>query len=83
MNKDLLAIFDNDGATADRYTVVFLDQRNCDHYECVGMNAAPFHPQGIYQHAICDLGAHLGRRIKFEELPEDCRRAVEQELEVV
>lgn len=61
-------------------------------YPYLAMNCAPFHPQGFGQHghtnhSPCDtpngtwppaLGRknHLGTRIKFSDLPYDCRRCV-------
>lgn len=58
----------------------------------LAMNAAPFHPQGFGQHGEsgdrpCDADKwgfppamgrknHLGRRIPFAALPEDCRKLV-------
>ncbi len=64
-----------------------------------GMSAHPFHPQGIGfwggSGATCldldDSGfppaigrsCHLGRRILFAELPEDCRRLVVQDYKEV
>jgi hypothetical protein len=58
----------------------------------VGMSAAPFHPQGVCQHGEHDgmidvakgcwagpaigRSCHLGKRIRFEDLPEDCQRVV-------
>lgn len=78
VNGHPIACYDsgpNNGA--DRYTVVYL---NCPElhgcFQCVGMSAAPFHPQGIGQHSAAKLGRHLGRRIKFSELPADCQQVV-------
>lgn len=61
----------------------------------LGMSAAPFHPQGFGQHGEtrdkpCDVDRwgfpaamgrknHLGRRIPFADLPEDCRKLVMQD----
>ena len=61
----------------------------------VGMSTCPFHPQGFGQHGEtrdkpCDVDrwgfpaamgrkGHLGRRIPFAELPEDCRKLVMQD----
>ena len=56
----------------------------------VGMSSNPFHPQGFGQHGESDnsidapLGwapaigrkCHLGTRIPFEDLPEDCQKLV-------
>lgn len=79
--------YDNQGETSDRYTVVFTGHfagrgGRC-HY--VGMGGNPFHPQGFYQHGehdqVIDRPAysHLGKKIKFMDLPEDCQRAVIQD----
>lgn len=68
--------------TADRYTVVFTGRKTEGVY--LGMSAWPFHPQGIGMHgqASRDRGqypidrpkyAHIGKRIAWKDLPEDCR----------
>jgi len=73
--------YDNGGRSADRYTVAYLDvPERYGEVACLGMNDRPFHPQGICMHSSCVVGRHLGRRIRFSELPEDCRKAVEQDL---
>lgn len=49
------------------------------HTEYVGMSNAPFHPQGVGLHGEHDrpidwpTHAHLGVRISFADLPEDCQ----------
>lgn len=64
-------------------------------YWVVAMNASPFHPQGFGQHmtypyevdAVGKWGRppalgrknHLGKRIAFETLPEDCKKLVLQD----
>lgn len=69
----------------DRYTVVFMDRKlfvaNPGMYAMVGMSGAPFHPQGIGQHCEGKLGKHLGKRIPFASLPEDCRTLVLRDLQ--
>ena len=75
--------YDNGGETFDRYTVVYTGRykgRNgCDY---VGMSVHPFDPQGFGIHdtsrEVIDRPtySHLGRKIAFVELPEDCRRLV-------
>lgn len=75
-----IAIYDNGGRSADRYTVIFKDcPEGCGLFQCLGMNAFPFHPQGIAMHASAMPGRLLGRRIAFADLPKDCQRAVEQD----
>lgn len=71
----------DDGKSGDRYTVVFT--KNARMY--IGMGASPFHPQGICQHGDWRKGdrpidrprsAHLGKKIKFQDLPLDCQKVV-------
>jgi hypothetical protein len=50
-------------------------------YTSLGMSDLPFHPQGICQHSAAMPGSHLGKRIKWEDLPLDCRKAVIQDLD--
>jgi len=82
--KGIKAIYDNGGKTIDRYTVYYDNPKDwgitAQIYPCVGMSAAPFHPQGFGQHSEGMLGKHNGKRIKFEELPEDCQKLVKQDL---
>lgn len=79
--------YDNGGESLDRYTVVFTNigranksYRGRSLY--LAMNAAPFHPQGIGQHGehvgpIDRPGyRHLGKKIRFADLPEDCKSLV-------
>jgi hypothetical protein len=77
-----IRIYDNGGKTFDRYTVVYLDQpeREPNTFAAIGMSANPFHPQGFGQHCSAVPGRHLGKRIQFNELPEDCKRLIEQDL---
>lgn len=76
-----IRIYDNGGQTADRYTVVYMDEpeRQPGMFACLGMNAYPFHPQGIGMHSTAMPGPHLGKRIGWDALPEDCKRAVIQD----
>ena len=84
-------IYDNGGETFDRYTCVFtkksiVSKEQRRHYGTrflyIGMSEHPFHPQGFGQHGEIEpqhIGGHLGKRIKFENLPEDCKKAVMQD----
>lgn len=77
-------VYDNGGATFDRYTVVFTrighkhGMRGRSYY--LGMSANPFHPQGYGMHGENDGAidrptySHLGKRIRFADLPVDCQR---------
>jgi hypothetical protein len=77
--------YDNGGETIDRYTVVFTGRyrhATGGSFLYVAMNASPFHPQGFGQHGESDRQidypryGHLGKKIKFAELPDDCRKLV-------
>lgn len=82
LNGQSIRCYDNGGETADRYTVVYMDRkRGPGLFYSVGMNGSPFHPQGIGQHCAVMPGRHLGRRIKFADLPADCQKLVKQDLQ--
>jgi len=83
--------YDNGGKTFDRYTVTFevYDEKTGKWEVCrdgfkivaLGMSEHPFHPQGFGQSCNCVEGRHLGKRVKFSELPPDVQRCVIQYLE--
>lgn len=89
MKNDTVRIYDNGGKTVDRYTVIFMDQFYTDSdahrapfrrlHDALGMSAEPFAPHGIGQHTSGMPGSHLGKRITFDELPEDCQRMLARE----
>lgn len=78
--KSIKAIYDNGGKTADRYTVYYDAEPRGKMYQCLGMDDRPFHPQGFGQHSSGMLGAHNGKRITFDALPDDCQHAVLRDL---
>lgn len=83
-----VAIYDNGGTSYDRFTVVFYgpyvkpDVNGQRYYEILGMSSNPFHPQGFCQHDQSNRRIdqpsykHLGKKITFGDLPDDCQRAV-------
>lgn len=75
--------YDNGGKTADRYTVIYMKERQRDAtYAARGMSENPSHPQGVGQFTSATPGSHLGQRVKFDALPEACRRVVTADLGV-
>ncbi len=76
--------YDNNGKTADRYTIVFSRLQGIGYKGCLylGANNQPFYPQGIGMtceapSAIDKPGySHLGKKIKFESLPLDVKKLV-------
>lgn len=83
-NPRYIRCYDNGGETFDRYTVVYTKKRisKRDGFLYIGMSKNPFHPQGFGQHGETDVprfNVNVGRPIKFNDLPEDCQKAVWQD----
>lgn len=75
-NPKNVRVYDNGGKTQDRYTLVFMSfPAGNGRYECLGMDEQPYHPLGFRQHGTAVCGRHLGKRIRWEQLPEGCRKA--------
>jgi hypothetical protein len=75
--------YDAGGNFADRYTVIYTHAQSFGlkgYTVGVGMSANPYHPQDIGMHFECQKhkynGRSGGKRIKFADLPEDCKRLV-------
>jgi hypothetical protein len=83
-----ISCWDDSEKFVDRYTVVFLDEEKDGRVSYLAMSEKPFHPQGFGQYGEMqiDAVAYKGRggaflkRIKFSDLPEDCQRAVIQDI---
>lgn len=76
-----LRIYDNGGKTADRYTIIpprnagaTYRERASGLWMAAGSSEHPQHPQGFGQHTSAMPGSHLGRRIRWDDLPEDVQR---------
>ena len=72
-----VTIYDDDGRTFDRYTVI------CKDGSVYGMSHDPFYPQGFCQYCG-DLKnfkhglTHTGKLVKFTDLPKDVKLAIRQ-----
>lgn len=88
--RKVCRIFDTgpDGPV-DRYTIAFKGFRDSSSrdrdlvYPYLAANDAPFHPLGFGQHGESRTfltGRHLGRRTRFEDLPEQVQRFVLQNI---
>lgn len=74
--------YDNGGKTLDRYTVVYMfEPESNGTYGARSMCAHPTSPQVIGCYTSASPGRHLGRRIKFNELPIECRKLVLSDLQ--
>ena len=76
---NILKIYDNEGETFDRYTVVF-DEKHNGLYECLGLSEHPSHPQGFSQWSNCMIGNHLGKEISFDELTTELQEHIKYRL---
>lgn len=75
-------IYDNGGKTIDRFTAVYMFEiERPGIYGARGMCSHPFSPQGFGCYTSAMPGKHLGKRIKFEDLPNDCQKLIKQDLE--
>lgn len=79
----VLRIYDNGGKTADRYTIIpprwAVEYReSAAFWEAIGSSETPFHPQGFGMHISAAPGAHLGKRIRWEDLPRDVKTFARQ-----
>jgi hypothetical protein len=83
MTHNDLRIYDNNGQTFDRYTVVYMNlpESREGEYSAVGMSENPFSPSGFGLHVIASPGRHLGKRIRFEDLPMDCRKLIQSDID--
>ncbi|AET95309.1 hypothetical protein BYI23_E001480 (plasmid) [Burkholderia sp. YI23] len=75
-------IYDNGGQTADRYTAVYMfePERN-GLFGARGMDANPYHPQGIGMCCTAVPGRHLGRRVGLSDMPEACQRLIRNDVQ--
>src|SRR4030042_3469224 len=83
-----IRIYDNGGKTCDCYTAVFTGNYKGREGRChyIGFNEIPHSPNmGIWQHGesrdVIDrpVYSHLGKPVKFSDLPEDCKRLLMDE----
>ena len=80
LTMENLRIYDNGGETFDRYTVVLLNEKHGRFYDCIGLSDNCDRPDGFSQYCTCEDGRHLGKKIKFTELPENVQKHNELRL---
>jgi len=73
MSIKIKSIWDNDGETIDRYTIV-TDLKEGTSFNgdtvCLGLSFSPNanSPQGVSMFCSCVEGSHLGKKIRLEDL---------------
>lgn len=70
-----LRIYDNKGATMDSITCVFMDEpeRGHNNYQALAMS---WNCVAFCQHTTAMPGRHLGKRVNFEDISEECQNAI-------
>lgn len=77
--------YDNGGESCDRYTVVFTRMGMRFHYPYICMSANPTHPHGAFSRGEAKgyidrpKYAHLGKKIKFQDLPKNIQVIIHKE----
>ena len=71
-------IYDNCGKTIDRYTIVTEPSYTNDLWQCLGVDGVG--GRGFSQWSECLLGRHLGKLVKFEDLPTETQDHVIERL---
>lgn len=77
MDGHEIQIYDNDGETIDRYTIVI----DGDTDNCYGMSDNPFHPMGFSQYVGRVTSEVLDRQKKLKEIPTSIIEAIRQRIE--
>lgn len=79
------SIYDNRGKTSDRYTIILTinsyGKMKPQNRDCLSLNNCPENPAyGISQFDTCNEGKHLGKKIKFEDLPKNVQEHIKNRL---
>ena len=74
-----IEVYDNGGTTADRFTIVLLDEVQGDVNYCICASEFPG-TNSIFTHDTCIAGDHLGKVIEFSNLPEWLQTKLQEEL---
>jgi hypothetical protein len=89
-NMKILSIFDNEGASFDRYVVVFDTHiispiTGKTFYDYLGMSINPGNPQGFSQWGSSSFSPredndHLGKEINFDDLPDNVQKHLKMRI---
>ena len=79
---EICKIYDNGGKTIDRYTILtepFYFGKSC---EALGLSDDCDSPQGFSQWSEAFDGEHLGKEVRFDELPQNVQDHIIRRLTV-
>lgn len=77
--KNILSVFDDGGKSFDRYTIV-LKEKEHGKWVCLGLSINTTSPNGFSQFSNCEVGPHLGKKIKWNALPAHVKKHAEERL---
>jgi hypothetical protein len=84
-----IRIYDNKGESFDRFTIVFGRKTFSGEFIYLGLSEYPYHPMGFGHHGTSKepidrpTYSHLGKKIKWNDLNEDCKKAVNESYKSV
>lgn len=76
---EIKSIWDNGGLTIDRYTIV-TTVKSRQYLMMLGLSDNPTHPQGVSMWGEGIEGEHLGKKIDFNDLPNNIQVHVLEKL---
>lgn len=85
--KEITAVYDlgDESEYADRYTILFSKKdfpevSKPQYVQSLGMSGNPDHPQGVSQWGEALPGSHLGKKIKWDSLPDNIKTHIIKRL---
>ena len=78
--KETFYVYDNDGKTADRWTVFsksdLKNKQPNGMVDMLSLSENPNSPQGVSMYGQGVVGDHLGKEIKFSSLPKEVQKHI-------
>jgi len=81
MSLKIRSIWDNEGETIDRITVVTTHRdSSTSHLLSLSISMNPNSPQGVSMFGDCVEGDHLGKKIELKDLPTEIQKHIKNRL---
>lgn len=74
--KDVIAVYDDGGKTVDRYTCVLTWKETGNRRSMIAMGSDVTSPLGFSQFTSGIVGKHLGKRLRWKDVPEHIRKHI-------
>jgi hypothetical protein len=76
MEDTIIGVYDNEGKTFDRYSIVFKKEDGYKFSDILGLSHNPDSPQGFSQFGYGFKGNHLGKKIPLDTLPKNIKEHI-------